>query len=226
MTLESLIRSDVISSKQILLVYTFSNNGVHDQLRNHRCHSELDSGRGLVSRLSFVSFREGFPYFWTWLVQLVVPGVQGRIRDVSKGWSPGSSPLPLSAVLSAFHILPSPGSIHNFWVTVLVAPWLRLERDGMLSSDWDKEKLGSSSLSLKDISWCWLCARECPWVSRGLAPRKTDVFPLGRQAFYRDINSYSNVLKGQAWNKTSGSHVRKTGRGGTKWETVSSFVRR
>lgn len=63
MTLESLIRSDVISSKQILLVYTFSNNGVHDQLRNHRCHSELDSGRGLVSRLSFVSFREGFPYF-------------------------------------------------------------------------------------------------------------------------------------------------------------------
>lgn len=47
MTLESLIRSDVISSKQILLVYIFSNNGVHDQLRNHRCHSELDSGRGL-----------------------------------------------------------------------------------------------------------------------------------------------------------------------------------
>lgn len=63
-------------------------------------------------------------------------------------------------------------------------------------------------------------------MSRGLAPRKTDVFPLGRQTFYRDINSYSNVLKGQAWHKTSGPHVRKTGRGGTKRETVSSFLRR
>lgn len=158
--------------------------------------------KGPVSRLSFVSFREGFPYFWTWLVQLVVPGVQGRIGDVRKGWSPRSSPLLLSAVLSALHILPSPGSSHNFWVTVLLVPWLRLESDRMLSSDWDKEKLGSSSVSLKDISWCWFCARECPWVSRGLALRNTDVFPLGRQTFYRDINSYSNVPKGQAWHKT------------------------
>lgn len=57
MTLESLIRSDMISSKQILLVYTFSNNGVHDQLRNHRCHSELDSGRGLFQ--GFHLFRQG-----------------------------------------------------------------------------------------------------------------------------------------------------------------------
>lgn len=57
MTLESLIRSDMISSKQILLVYTFSNNGVHDQLRNHRCHSELDSGRGLFQ--GFHLFRSG-----------------------------------------------------------------------------------------------------------------------------------------------------------------------
>ena len=132
----------------------------------------------------------------------LVPGVQGRIGDVRKGWSPRSSPLLLSAVLSALHILPSPGSSHNFWVTVLLVPWLRLESDRMLSSDWDKEKLGSSSVSLKDISWCWFCARECPWVSRGLALRNTDVFPLGRQTFYRDINSYSNVPKGQAWHKT------------------------
>lgn len=47
MTLESLIRCDVISSKKTLLAYTFPNNGVHEQLRNHRCHSQLDSDRGL-----------------------------------------------------------------------------------------------------------------------------------------------------------------------------------
>ena len=140
-----------------------------------------------------------------------------KIRDVSKGWSPGSSSLPLSAVLSALHNLPSPGSIHKFWVTVLVVPWLRLESNGMLSSDWDKEKLGSSSVSLKDISWCWLCARECPWVSRGLALRNTDVFPLGRQTFYRDINSYSNVPRGQAWHKSrKWASCKKTREGGAK----------
>lgn len=133
MTLESLIRSDVISSKKTLLAYTFPNNGVHDQLRNTGVIQNWTlAGACFKAFICFIQERLSM-----FLNLVGVPGGSwgSRIRDVSKGWSPGSSSLPLSAVLSALHILPSPGSIHKFRVTVLVVPWLRLESNGMLSSD-------------------------------------------------------------------------------------------
>lgn len=49
--LESLIRPDMIASKQILLAYAFPNYGIHDRLGSHRCCPELDFCKGLSQRL-------------------------------------------------------------------------------------------------------------------------------------------------------------------------------
>lgn len=49
--LESLIRTDMIASKQILLAHAFPDYGIHAQLGSHRCCPELDFCKGLSQRL-------------------------------------------------------------------------------------------------------------------------------------------------------------------------------
>ena len=58
--LESLIKSDVISSKQIFLVYAFPNYSIYDQLGNHRCHSDPDFGKGLFQGFHSLSSGKAF----------------------------------------------------------------------------------------------------------------------------------------------------------------------
>ena len=60
-------------------------------------------------------------------------------------------------------------------------------------------------------------------MSRGPALRNTGVFSLGRQIFTKTVTPMPPGAR-PSTKPGSGPHVRKTGRDGTKWETVISVL--